>query len=151
MKTNEELKHTSNLMIMQTSDDGGHGRMIFCKLDASVIWSTGAGWDHVSISPFKRNYTPSWDEMCKLKNMFFYPEETVLQYHPAQSQYVNQLGNCLHLWRPQHYEIPLPPPILVGMQHGMSRSEFDRAIKDAYEHPYALTSGMLLISDEEEK
>lgn len=144
MKTNEELKQTANLMILHISEDGGSGRMVFGKLDASVIWSTGAGWDHVSISPFKRSYMPSWDEMCKLKDMFFYPEETVLQYHPAQSQYVNQLGNCLHLWRPQRYEIPLPPPILVGLQHNMSRSEYDKAIKDAYENPYALTSGMLL-------
>jgi hypothetical protein len=82
--------------------------------------------------------------MCKLKDMFFYPEETVLQYHPAQSQYVNQLGNCLHLWRPQHYEIPLPPTVLVGVQRGMSSSEFKQAVTDAYENPYALTSGMLL-------
>lgn len=144
MKTIEELRKTPNLMILQTSDDGGHGRVIFGKLDGSVIWSSGAGWDHISISPFKRHYIPSWDDMCRLKDIFFYPEETVLQYHPAQSQYVNQLGNCLHLWRPQNYEIPLPPPILVGMQRNMSQSEFEKAIKDAYEHPYALTSGMLL-------
>jgi len=144
MKTNEEIMKTPNLMIQQMSEDGGHARMVFGKLDASVIWSNGAGWDHVSISPYKRHYVPSWDDMCKLKSMFFYPEETVLEYHPAESQYVNQLGNCLHLWRPQHYEIPLPPPILVGMQRNMSRSEMEKAIEDAYKNPYALTSGMLL-------
>lgn len=144
MKTNDELKVMPNLMILQTAEDGGAGRMIFGKLDASVIWSTGAGWDHVSISPFRRNYMPSWNDMCKLKSMFFYPEETVLEYHPAESQYVNNIPNCLHLWRPQHYEIPLPPPILVGLPKGMSRSEMEKAIKDAYENPYALTSGMLL-------
>jgi hypothetical protein len=144
MKTLEEIKNTPNLIVLQHDDEGGSGRMMFGKLDASVIFSWGAGWDHVSIAPFKRNYIPSWDEMCKLKDMFFYPEETVLQYHPAQSQYVNQLGNCLHLWRPQHYEIPLPPPVMVGMQRNMSRSEFEQAVKDAYENPYALTSGMLL-------
>jgi len=149
MKTNEEIMKTPNLMIQMMSEDGGCGRMIFGSLDASVIWSNGAGWDHVSISPFKRNYMPSWDEMCKLKSMFFYPEETVLEYHPAESQYVNQIGNCLHLWRPQHYEIPLPPPILVGMQKQMSRSEFEQAVKEAYENPYALTSGMLLQSASE--
>lgn len=140
MKTNEELKNTPNLMILKISDDGGSGEMIFGKLNASVIWSTGAGWDHVSIAPFKRHYTPSWDEMCKLKDMFFYPEETVIQYHPAQSQYVNQLGNCLHLRKPQRIGIPLPPTILVGMQKRMSRSEFDKAVKEAYGNPYALTS-----------
>ncbi len=144
MRTNEELKDTPNLIILQTGEDGGMGRMIFGKLDASVIWSTGAGWDHVSITPYKKSYTPSWNDMCKLKSMFFYPEETVLQYHPAQSQYVNQLGNCLHLWRPQHYEIPLPSPVLVGLQDGISLSEAKKALKEACENPYGLTSGMLL-------
>ncbi len=118
--------------------------MIFGKLDASVVWSTGAGWDHVSIMPYKRNYTPSWADMCKLKSMFFYPEETVLQYHPAQSQYVNYLENCLHLWRPQNYEIPLPSPALIGPLTGMSRSEAEKMLKEACENPYGLTSGMLL-------
>lgn len=144
MKTNEELKMMPNLMMRQTTEDGGAGEMMYNKMRASVIWSTGAGWDHVSISPYRKYYTPSWEDMCKLKSMFFYPEETVLQYHPAESQYVNNMPNCLHLWRPQHYEIPLPPPILVGLQHGMSHSEMKLAIKNAYEHPYALTSGMLL-------
>lgn len=144
MKTNEELKGTPNLMILQTAEDGGAGEMVYNKMRASVIWSTGAGWDHVSVSPYRRNYTPTWDDMCKLKRMFFHPEETVIEYHPAESQYVNIMPNCLHLWRPQHYEIPLPPPILVGVQNGMSHGEMERAIKDSYEHPYALTSGMLL-------
>lgn len=44
MRTNEELRGMPNLMILQTAADGGNGRMIFGKLDASVIWSTGAGW-----------------------------------------------------------------------------------------------------------
>lgn len=144
MKTNEEILHTPHLIVDMVSDDGGRGRMIFGKLDASVIWSFGAGWEHVSISPFKKHYTPSWDEMCELKKMFFYPEETVLQYHPAESQYINNVGNCLHLWRPTNYEIPLPPTIFVGMPKGMSRGEFEKAVKEAYENPYALTSGMLL-------
>lgn len=148
MKTNDELKKTANLIIETVSDDGGRGRIIFGKLDASVIWSNGAGWDHVSISPYKRHYMPSWNEMCKLKDMFFYPEETVLQYHPAQSQYVNQLGNCLHLWRPQRYEIPLPPPILVGVQKSMSRTEMVKAIEEAYKNPYGLTDKALFNKEE---
>ena len=60
MRTNEELRGMPNLMILQTAADGGNGRMIFGKLDASVIWSTGAGWDHVSISPFKSVCQSAW-------------------------------------------------------------------------------------------
>lgn len=142
MRTNEELKSVPNLIILQTGEDGGSGRMIFGKLDASVIWSTGAGWDHVSITPYKKSYTPSWADMCKLKSMFFYPEETVLQYHPAQSQYVNLLENCLHLWRPQNYEIPLPPPALIGPLTRMSRSEAEKTLREVCEILHGLTGGM---------
>lgn len=34
------------------------------------------------------------------KDMFFKEDEIVVQYHPAKSEYVNNMPNCLHLWRP---------------------------------------------------
>jgi hypothetical protein len=70
------------------------------------------GWDHVSVSMPKR--CPTWDEMCWVKNLFFGPEETVIQFHPPASEYVNDCGNCLHLWR-RVAGIELPPSILVGL------------------------------------
>jgi hypothetical protein len=59
--------------------------------------------EHVSINPFE-DKTPSWDVMCLVKDMFFYPVEMVVQLHPAESEYVhsvNGLENVLHLWRPK--------------------------------------------------
>lgn len=81
-----------------------------------VIASDGGGWDHVSVSPCnrKRQSCPTWDEMCAIKDMFFEPEETVVQYHPPKSDYVNNHPYCLHLWRPQDKEMPRPPAIFVG-------------------------------------
>ena len=70
------------------------------------------GWEHVSVSTKNRN--PNWQEMCYVKNMFWAPEETVIQYHPPASQYVNCHPYTLHLWRPINYVLPLPPSILVG-------------------------------------
>ena len=64
-----------------------------------VIFSDGMGWDHVSVSMAKR--CPTWDEMCAIKDLFFNPDETVVQFHPAQTEYVNLHPNCLHLWRDQ--------------------------------------------------
>ena len=98
--------------------DGGNGcfkvyvggRSFFC------IASNGGGWEHVSVSPCskKRKTSPSWDEMCAIKSLFFQEEECVVQYHPPKSDYVNEHPYCLHLWRPIGQEIPRPPAIFVG-------------------------------------
>lgn len=72
-----------------------------------VIVSDEGGWDHVSVSLPHRTCT--WEEICKIKDLFFYPYETVVQYHPAHTDYVNIHPHCLHLWRCQHSEFPVPP------------------------------------------
>lgn len=63
-------------------------------------------WDHVSVSTEKR--VPSWKEMCWVKDLFFEPEECVVQFHPPKSQYVNNHPNVLHLWRVVG-QFPMPP------------------------------------------
>lgn len=113
MKTLDELKATPHLTIHQTGHDGGQGEITFHNWSGSVIWSFGGGWDHVSVSPYKHRITPSWDDMCRVKDMFFRDDEVVVQYHPAKSEYVNKMPNCLHLWRPQNVELPTPPTIFV--------------------------------------
>lgn len=52
--------------------------------------------------------------MCEVKDLFWGPDETVMQIHPAIEDYVNDHPYCLHLWRPRGEYIPTPPPILVG-------------------------------------
>jgi len=76
-----------------------------------VVVSDGGNWDHVSVS--RADKTPSWDEMCFMKDLFFREDETVIQFHPAKENYVNFHAFCLHMWRPQFREIPTPPPIMV--------------------------------------
>lgn len=75
------------------------------------------GWDHVSISVRRKgdrhhHGLPSWAEMCLIKDLFWEPEDVVVQFHPRASEYVDQ-HPCLHLW---HYipGFPTPDPILVG-------------------------------------
>lgn len=80
------------------------------KLLAQV--SDGGGWEHVSVSTRRR--IPTWDEMQFVKRLFWDDEETVIQYHPAQSRYVNTCGFCLHLWRPVGQMVPMPPIWMVG-------------------------------------
>jgi hypothetical protein len=77
-----------------------------------VIASDGLGWEHVSCSLPHR--TPTWDEMCRIKALFWSPEDCVVQYHPPASQHVNVHPYCLHLWRPTDQALPQPPRIMVG-------------------------------------
>lgn len=77
-----------------------------------VIASDGCGWEHVSVSCESK--IPTWDIMCKIKDLFFYDDEVVMQLHPKKEEYINNHTNCLHLWRPINEKIPTPPSILVG-------------------------------------
>lgn len=78
-----------------------------------VIASNGGGWDHVSVHLKNKNRVPTWEEMCRLKDIFFEEDETVVQFHPPKSQYVNIHEYVLHLWRPQDGSIKTPPKIFV--------------------------------------
>ena len=68
-------------------------------------------WEHVSVSTDHRCLT--WDEMCMIKDLFFYPNERVVQYHPPVEEYVNIHPYCLHLWRWTWGPFPAPPKELV--------------------------------------
>ena len=131
MRTTEEISKTPNLLIAKFGWDGGIAEWYRARKPfASVIWSTGGGWEHVSVCPYKRSYIPSWNDMCELKDMFFRENETVVQYHPAKSEYVNNMPNCLHLWRPLEAELPTPPSIMVGIKKGQTADEVREAIAE---------------------
>jgi hypothetical protein len=80
------------------------------------IMSSGTGhindWEHVSVSHPRR--VPTWDEMCRVKALFWHDSETVVQFHPKRSEYVNTCEFCLHLWKRTGQEYVLPPKSLVG-------------------------------------
>ena len=77
-----------------------------------VIASDEGGWEHVSVS--RQDRCPTWAEMCEVKDLFFGPDEWVMQFHPARSDYVNYHPYCLHLWRPVGQQMPTPPAWMVG-------------------------------------
>lgn len=72
------------------------------------------GWEHVSVSTRRR--CPNWPEMCFVKSLFWKPDETVVQFHPPESDYVNNHAYCLHLFRDTLHEQHRPPSILVGFK-----------------------------------
>lgn len=111
---------------MATSSlDGANGIFVVPLSDdttAVCVISKGGGWEHLSVRMEVRwpdgkmtHETPEWDEMCKVKELFWDdPEDVVMQLHPAKSKYVNMHPNVLHLWRPINgHEIPTPPMIMV--------------------------------------
>lgn len=69
-------------------------------------------WEHVSIS--LANRCPTWDEMCRVKDLFWSETETVVQFHPKRSEYVNAHPYCLHLWKMVGKEYNLPPEWTLG-------------------------------------
>ena len=83
------------------------------KMKLNIIISDQIGWDHISVSVDKKQRTPTWKEMCFVKDIFFSEEEIALQYHPKKSDYINDHDHVLHLWRPQKIEILMPPKVFV--------------------------------------
>lgn len=114
MKSIEEIKANGRFLVQKyVEGDGGYGFLYLPseKKPATVIFSCGGGWDHVSISMKKR--CPTWDEMCLVKEIFFNDNEWVVEFHPAKEEYVNFHPYCLHLWKPQKERLPVPSKIFV--------------------------------------
>ncbi|MEA4922181.1 MAG: hypothetical protein VB031_02300 [Eubacteriaceae bacterium] len=104
MRSNDEIKENPYLNISHMDERGGFGWINLTETkikNVSVVWGREEGGhgevEHVSVCPSNRD--PSWDDMCRVKNVFFTPEEEAIQFHPPESEYVNKMKHCLHLWR----------------------------------------------------
>ena len=84
--------------------------------------SDGLGWEHVSVTlqdhrnrrhPKAVKRCPTWEEMCFIKDMFWNKDETVIQFHPKESAYVNVHDYVLHLWKKVGKEHELPSKTMV--------------------------------------
>lgn len=137
MKPLEEIRKTPNLFIeAETEGDGmgGHFYDYITGKNLNFIFSYQMGWEHLSVSMPSR--TPTWEQMCRMKDIFWNEEETCVEYHPAKSQYVNLHPHCLHIWRPIKCEdfynepdskeelLPIPPHLLVGFKNEDEKKQF---------------------------
>jgi len=101
IKSNPRLK---NIVQVETSlagtvyMDGWKGSFVF--------GGDECGWEHLSVSPYNHKKMPSWEDLCKLKDMFWKDDEACIQIHPKKSEYVNIQKNCLHIWRNTKVELP---------------------------------------------
>jgi hypothetical protein len=103
------LHEVSHRLQLIAADDDGFACFFRGK---ALIVSWGGGWEHVSVSHFAA--VPDWRDMCEVKDLMWPPEDWVMQYHPARSEYVNYHPYCLHLWRPVDGVFPTPPSWMVG-------------------------------------
>jgi hypothetical protein len=114
------VKNLNDLDLYRTflpeiADKGDHtcGAFVFKKGNTPlrVIASAIDGWDHVSVST--PNRCPTWEEMEFIKRTFFKPDEVAYQLHVAEKEHINCHPHTLHIWRPWHAPIPLPPGEMV--------------------------------------
>ncbi len=101
-------------------DEEGVFEIIRGNLKFFIIASSGMGWEHVSITvsntKTKDQRCATWNEMCQIKDLFWDKEDCVVQYHPAEKDYINNHPYCLHLWRPTEQILPTPSYHLVGVK-----------------------------------
>lgn len=119
MKTNWPKVNAARVRQGQFATDDSYGfagafAFTINGLPIRVICSDGEGWCHVSVSVTGSELPPSWSVMCQIKDLFFGNDEWVIQFHPPESEYVNNHPGCLHLWKPTEGSFPTPDSILVG-------------------------------------
>lgn len=125
MKSIEEIKKTPNLFIEAEAENDGMGGHYYDKYNnknLNFIFSYQLGWEHLSVS--MPNKTPSWEQMCMMKDIFWGEDEVCVEYHPRKEEYVNNHPHCLHIWKPRDVEMPTPPSILVGFRNEEKKRAF---------------------------
>ena len=101
MRALKYIRRSGAIRVEKATVNGGEGEIKIGRWAGTVIWNTNErGWEHVSVHPYDLRITPSWDDMCRIKDIFWKEEEAVIQIHPPKSKYVNIMPNCLHLRRP---------------------------------------------------
>lgn len=77
MKTFEEIKAIKRIAWQKETDDGAAGIITMpSRWTGSIIVSTGAGWEHVSVCPYKKHIMPNCLHLwrCSYKEMVLPPD-----------------------------------------------------------------------------
>jgi hypothetical protein len=103
------------VMLYNDLGDQGNGAFLITHPATGVklkcIAGSEFGWDHISVS--LPNRCPNWAEMEFIKRKFFEDDEIAMQLHVGVKDHISMHPYVLHLWRPQHQLIPLPPKEFV--------------------------------------
>lgn len=107
MKSIKEIKESGKVWNIENFGVMACGliKLPDCGGCSVVFGDNENGYEHVSVSSRHKFKTPTWEDMCVLKDTFWHEEEEVYQIHPKKSEYVNVQENCLHLWKPVGHEL----------------------------------------------
>lgn len=67
----------------------------------------GRRWRHLSVS--RRSRTPSYDDLVRVRRLFFGDAEPAYQVFPRAGEHRNLHEHCLHLWKGVGFD-PFPDP-----------------------------------------
>ena len=138
MKDIEEIKKTMGMKIKAEKKNGFGGSIFPIEYKngrakivqdydkvLNFMFSWACGFEHLSVSTTVK--TPTWEQMCKMKDIFWNEDEVCMQLHPAKENYINNMPYCLHIWRPTNQKIPTPPNLMVGLRGNVENLEKDIA------------------------
>lgn len=112
----ETVEQTRGGVVIHIESDG----IAFQVGDLRCIASNGGGWDHLSVS--RPDRVPRWDEMESMRKIVFTRDEYAYQLGVPEREHINCHPHCLHWWRPQSREIPIPPKWMVGPMSAEART-----------------------------
>lgn len=105
---------------LASTDDIGNNGAFLLRMGSraiNVIASDGGtpAWEHVSVrvGGAKAERTATWEEMHRVKELFWDDEDTVVQFHPPKAEYVNIHNYVLHMWRKAGTNFETPPKEFV--------------------------------------
>jgi hypothetical protein len=105
-------EHPSKLA---TSDADGWNGHFLVPLEGDIwhiILCDQLGWKHLTISNAQQKVSPSWNIMCRVKELFYADEEWAVQFHPPKEGSQDDPYR-LHLWAPLDEVLPVPMMVLI--------------------------------------
>lgn len=63
MKSFKEIKEHGRIVVLKDGVDGFKGEIHMPRWTGTIIASNGAGWNHVSVAPYKRSIIPTWEDI----------------------------------------------------------------------------------------
>lgn len=111
MKPPGQILENKRFELADHGEDGFSGWLRTRHGKVAVIASWGDGWDHVSVS--RRDRLPTYEDMQDVARAFFDEGEYAMQLHVPATEHVNDHPYCLHWWRPNDREMPVPPRYMV--------------------------------------